>query len=55
MAIRVIFNDVFSQMNFTFADAQKALEFVETALNTSSEDFSVIIKVEKGEEQHESV
>jgi hypothetical protein len=57
MVIKVTFTENYSQVNFTFADSQKAFEFVETALSAAGDGFSAnnSIEKEKGEEENESL
>lgn len=57
MVIKVTFTENYSQVNFTFADSQKAFEFVETALSAAGDGFSANISIEKekGEEENESL
>lgn len=47
MVIKVTFCENYSQVNFTFADSQKAFEFVETALSAAGDGFSANISIEK--------
>ena len=53
--IKVTLNKSYWQVDFTFYDSQKALEFAEAALNAAEEGVSVNITMEKGEEKHESL
>lgn len=57
MVIKVTFCENFSQVNFIFDNAQKAIEFVETALSAAGDGFSANISIEKekGEGTYESL
>jgi hypothetical protein len=57
MVIKVTFCENYSQVNFIFDNAQKAFEFVETALSAAGGGFSANISIEKekGEEENESL
>ena len=57
MVIKVTFCENYSQVNFIFDNAQKAFEFVETALSAAGDGFSANISIEKekGERENESL